>query len=132
MSDFRVSAAKEILRRIRLGETIGQICAGDEELRLEIYDWIRDPKCKVGKVTFESLYQKAVQDRAMTWEDNVLADTDMLTLMGNREDTGRLRQLEQRTNLLLRLAKEAKASRPASTETVEVVLRTFGKRAKGD
>lgn len=105
--NYTVGLAREILTRIRQGETLKQICDTEHMPdKLTVYDWIRNFKLKIGNETFGTAYEKALDDRAISWEDEALDMQNSFTVHGDRYDALRLKKLESKSALLYRMAKE--------------------------
>ena len=127
--NYRAGVAGQILKRIRRGETLHEIL-GEKRPKgwpdlLMVYDWLRDPGKKIGKVPFHVKYQQALQDRAISWQDQVVLE---LKSMGPENTTQEIRRIETKARLMVGLAKEQGASpKEKASKTVNVVIKKFPK-----
>ena len=105
MSDFDEARAVKLIKRVRLGDTLRQACANEEEL-LQVYDWLEDPKAKIGEKSFSAVYAAATHDQRRTWADMAKDIIDDINLNGDRADTQRISEANNRARFYVTLSKE--------------------------
>lgn len=121
---FRSLTAQVILERLRRGETLSQIVKSrNMPDLLTFYDWLRNPRMKVGKLTLANAYQRALEDRAKTWRDQTVESLRDVA-------PADIRKVETRARVILAMAKDEGASpRTEKSRTVNVVIKKFPKPA---
>jgi hypothetical protein len=121
--------ARDLLTEIRNGFTLTDACKlPDMPEKLEVFDWLRDPKVKVGDRSFASLYHEAVQDRALTWQDEAATIHENLEMTGDaRRDSMNLKLATDRANMLMKISKEALASQVKITgdSSINVTIKRY-------
>ena len=133
---YTPALARRILDDIRMGSTMKFLCS-DKRRKfpplLEVYDWLKDTDCLMadGTTTFNSAYQDAMRDRALTWQDMAANAYENLDLTG-RNANALLTQAGKKAQLLVALTKEQRmVAKDASTQgvgganAVTITIRTF-------
>ena len=125
---YKTPIAMEIVKRVRLGETLSRICEDAHMPELtECYDWLKHPVCKIYYRTFSECYAEAVKDRAHTWQDQAVRLHAELPEDAEARD---VRRVEAQANALMRLAKDQiptlKIATAASKDrTINVTIKRF-------
>ena len=133
---YTPALARRILDDIRLGSTMKFLCS-DKRRKfpplLEVYDWLKDTDCLMadGTTTFNSAYQDAMRDRALTWQDMAANAYENLDLTG-RNANALLTQAGKKAQLLVALTKEQRmVAKDQSSQgvgganAVTITIRTF-------
>lgn len=105
--DFDPDRASEIIKKIRLGRTLKEACKDDDEL-LAVYDWLDDRNAKLNNKPFAAVYAKATDDQRRSWADMSKHIMDTVDLAGDRADTQRLQEANNRSRFYLSLSKETR------------------------
>ena len=95
--EFNPDRAAEIIKHVRLGRTLKEACANEDEL-LAVYDWLGD----------KNAYAKATDDQRRSWADMSKQIMDTVDLAGDRADTQRLQEANNRSRFYLSLSKETR------------------------
>ena len=116
---YSVGVAKHMIKEVRLGKTLTQICRHHQmpEL-LTAYDWRDNPKNKIGKQSFANALAKAETDRWATWQDQMVESYDHVDATGTRRDHTELKRADAMNTLRLRLIREDREQRKGSTKNV--------------
>ena len=133
---YTPALARRILDDIRMGSTMKFLCS-DKRRKfpplLEVYDWLKDTDCLMadGTTTFNSAYQDAMRDRALTWQDMAANAYENLDLTG-RNANALLTQAGKKAQLLVALTKEQRmVAKDQSSQgvgganAVTITIRTF-------
>lgn len=105
--EYDPAIAAAIIRRVRLGDTLREACADEDQL-LAVYDWLRDKNCKLDGVLLSNAYARACEDQRLSWQDMAKSAVDNLELHGDRADTQRISEANARGRFYLALAKESR------------------------
>lgn len=108
----------EVLDEIREGATLDQICQRpDMPFKLDFYDALRDNTTTVKGKALIDAYTEALEDRAMSWQDDV---ADMYERLGAAEpDNMQLKLAADRGRMRLQMAKDQlQTIRQSRTQTV--------------
>ena len=136
MSDFDEARAVKLIKRVRLGDTLRQACANEEEL-LQVYDWLEDPKAKIGEKPFAAVYAAATHDQRRTWADMAKDIIDDIELNGDRADTQRISEANNRARFYVTLSKETHRQTQVTVgdsadKEVSVTIRKFNDSGEQD
>ena len=105
--DFDPTRASQIIKQIRLGRTLKEACMSDDEL-LAVYDWLDDRDAKINDKPFSAVYAKATDDQRRSWADMSKQIIDTVELAGDRADSQRLQEANNRSRFYLSLSKETR------------------------
>ena len=133
---FTAAKARQILERVALGETLKEI-ADDAQFPklLTMYAWLRDPDNKIDKSPFSVLYQRACEDRALTWADEAATAFRDVEINGDRADMARLKLAGDHARMLVGLVKEQRMARKelkltnVGKDAPTVIIETFAEGA---
>lgn len=105
--DFDPIRASQIIKQVRLGRTLKEACRDEDEL-LAVYDWLDDRAAKLNDKPFAAVYAKATDDQRRSWADMSKHIMDTVDLAGDRADTQRLQEANNRSRFYLSLSKETR------------------------
>jgi hypothetical protein len=105
--EFNPDRAAEIIKHVRLGRTLKEACANEDEL-LAVYDWLGDKNAVLNAKPFAAVYAKATDDQRRSWADMSKQIMDTVDLAGDRADTQRLQEANNRSRFYLSLSKETR------------------------
>lgn len=129
MTAFNDTRARDIIRAIRLGDTLQEATKDADEL-LAVYDWLDDQQVKLDGKPFSAVYAKATQDQQKSWADMSKHIMDNINLAGDRADSQRISQATARSRHYLALSKESRTQvtatiGEAADKEVQITIRKF-------
>lgn len=105
MVTFTEELARGVLWEIRDGKTLRSACEklGRGIDKTDVYDWLRDPKAKVDGESFADAFEKADEDRRMTWREMAMK---MIADLPGDTSAAELSVVKAKAQMLLTAAKE--------------------------